>query len=85
MTSDSDQSDPIYLRSYGRRHGKQLRPGRKRLMAELLPQIAVKTGTPVTEQFGAGIARLWMEIGFGAGEHLAAQAVAHPRCGHHWL
>jgi len=25
--------------------------------------------------------RIWLEIGFGAGEHLAAQAAAHPECG----
>ncbi len=27
--------------------------------------------------FGAGIGEIWMEIGFGAGEHLAAQAMRH--------
>jgi len=28
-----------------------------------------------------GRARLWLEIGFGGGEHLAAQAAAHPEVG----
>jgi len=28
--------------------------------------------------FGAAPSALWLEIGFGAGEHLAAQAAAHP-------
>lgn len=81
MTSDSETSESRYLRSYGRRHGKALRPGRKRLMAELLPRIAVKPGTPVPEQFPSDLEALWMEIGFGAGEHLAAQADANPHVG----
>ncbi len=31
--------------------------------------------------FGSTITDLWLEIGFGAGEHLAAQAAAHPEIG----
>jgi len=31
--------------------------------------------------FGAAPSALWLEIGFGAGEHLAAQAAAHPEIG----
>jgi tRNA (guanine-N7-)-methyltransferase len=31
--------------------------------------------------FADGRARLWLEIGFGAGEHLAAQAAANPAVG----
>lgn len=85
MTSDSrttdDSSDPGYLRSFGRRRGKKLRPGRERLMAELLPEIAVRPGTPVRDQFPPDIREMWMEIGFGGGEHLAAQARAHPDVG----
>jgi tRNA (guanine-N7-)-methyltransferase len=30
---------------------------------------------------GGGIGEIWLEIGFGGGEHLAAQAVAHPDVG----
>lgn len=81
MTSESDTSESGYLRSYGRRRGKKLRPGRERLMADYLPQIAIKSGVPVRAQFPADIRELWMEIGFGGGEHLAAQAQAHPDVG----
>ena len=81
MTSESEKTDPGYLRSYGRRRGKKLRPGRERLMAELLPHIAVRPGVPVRDQFPADIRELWMEIGFGGGEHLAAQAQGNPDVG----
>ncbi len=81
MTSDSDHNGPGYLRSYGRRQGKKLRPGRERLVAELLPQIAVLPGTPVRDLFDTDIKSLWMEIGFGGGEHLAAQAQTNPDVG----
>ncbi|MEG3617057.1 tRNA (guanosine(46)-N7)-methyltransferase TrmB [Magnetovibrio sp. PR-2] len=81
MTSDSEKSEPEYLRSYGRRQGKKLRPGRERLMAELLPKIKIVPGQPIAAQFASGVQSMWMEIGFGAGEHLAMQAQAHPDVG----
>jgi tRNA (guanine-N7-)-methyltransferase len=72
---------------YGRRSGKTLRPNQKRLMAELLPRVALRgvdagenpdrRSLPVTALSPAG-KPVWLEIGFGAGEHLAAQAAAHP-------
>jgi tRNA (guanine-N7-)-methyltransferase len=70
---------------YGRRTGHRLRPGRRRLLEELLPQLQVRlpeTGTldPAT-LFAQPPERLWLEIGFGGGEHLAAQAAAHPQIG----
>jgi len=81
MIADSENTEPGYLRSYGRRRGKKLRPGRERLMEDVLPGISIKPGAPVTDQFPSDIRELWMEIGFGGGEHLAAQAQAHPDVG----
>ncbi|MBF0248207.1 MAG: tRNA (guanosine(46)-N7)-methyltransferase TrmB [Alphaproteobacteria bacterium] len=74
-------TDPGFLRSYGRRRGKKLRPGRERLMAELLPTIAVEPGKAPADQFARRYPAYWLEIGFGGGEHLAAQAKAHPDVG----
>ena len=70
-------------RFYGRRHGKRLRPGRKALIEEALPALAVPDTGPVEPAglFDVRPARAWLEIGFGAGEHLAAQAAAHPDVG----
>lgn len=81
MTPESDLTDPGYLRSYGRRRGKKQRPGRERLMDELLPRLQVQSGTPIPDQFAPGTKTLWLEIGFGGGEHLAQQAKAHPDIG----
>jgi tRNA (guanine-N7-)-methyltransferase len=75
-------SDPTTLnRLYGRRSGHKLRQGQAALVEELLPQIAVPDG-PVNAELLFGDDRpLGFEIGFGAGEHLAAQAALHPDWG----
>ena len=72
---------------YGRRRGKALRLGRRAALDRLLPAFQI---TP--DEFGAGtldprtlfkgaVDEVWLEIGFGAGEHLAAMAKAHPKVG----
>lgn len=81
MRLTKDITDPGYLRSYGRRRGKKLRPGRERLMKELLPRIAIDPDKPVLDQFDPPRRAYWMEIGFGGGEHLAEQAARHPDIG----
>jgi tRNA (guanine-N7-)-methyltransferase len=75
-------SDPTTInRLYGRRSGHKLRQGQTVLVDALLPQIAVPDG-PLSAQTLFGDNRpLCFEIGFGAGEHLAAQAVMHPDYG----
>ncbi|MEK9672021.1 MAG: tRNA (guanosine(46)-N7)-methyltransferase TrmB [Rhodospirillaceae bacterium] len=52
-------------------------------MRDLLPRIAVPDDGPVDagSLFINDGRHLWVEIGFGAGEHLAAQAAAHPDIG----
>jgi tRNA (guanine-N7-)-methyltransferase len=70
---------------YGRRQGHRLRPERRRLLAELLPKLQLEL--PASGRLDPAALfpdrrqRLWLEIGFGAGEHLAAQAAAHPEVG----
>ena len=69
-------------RLYGRSRGKALRAGQERLIAEALPLVAI---TP--EALSAGVIfaapprEVWLEIGFGAGEHLIDQARANPDVG----
>jgi tRNA (guanine-N7-)-methyltransferase len=66
---------------YGRRKGHRLRPGRQRLLAELLPQLEVRLPEDgvldPARLFAQRPRTLWLEIGFGGGEHLAYQAAAH--------
>lgn len=70
---------------YGRRRGRKLRAGQQTLLETLLPRLRVELppNGPLDPRalFGPGIDAVWLEIGFGAGEHLAAQAAAEPRTG----
>jgi tRNA (guanine-N7-)-methyltransferase len=69
---------------YGRRRGHRLRPGRQRQLAERLPELQVslpEAGQLDPAQLFPDRERIWLEIGFGSGEHLAAQAAAHPEVG----
>ncbi|HFD16519.1 MAG TPA: tRNA (guanosine(46)-N7)-methyltransferase TrmB [Rhodospirillales bacterium] len=69
---------------YGRRHGHRLRPGRRRLLEERLPRLEIRLpeGEPLDPAALFGDRRpVWLEIGFGDGAHLAAQAAAHPGIG----
>jgi tRNA (guanine-N7-)-methyltransferase len=77
----ADKTDPEYLRSFGRRRGKKLRPGRERLMADALPALTFNLNLSLTEQFERPFKAYWLEVGFGGGEHLAAQASANPDIG----
>jgi tRNA (guanine-N7-)-methyltransferase len=66
---------------YGRRRGRPLRTGQRGLVDGLLPRVALalpESGTLDTATlFDFPPADIWVEIGFGGGEHLAAQAAAH--------
>src|SRR3954452_22430454 len=72
-------------RLYGRRRGAQLRPVRLYLQERVVPRVAValsETGLfAPASLFATRPESVWLEIGFGAGEHLAAQAEAHPDTG----
>jgi len=81
MASKKDFTDLGYLRSFGRRQSKKLSPARERLMNGLLPRISMDVDKPARDQFDPDIRQLWLEIGFGGGEHLAAQATTHPDVG----
>jgi tRNA (guanine-N7-)-methyltransferase len=76
-------SDPASIRRlYGRRTGHKLRQGQAALVEELLPHITVPAEGPLTAQRLFGDERpLWLEIGFGRGEHLGAQAEANRQVG----
>ena len=76
-------NDPTTIRRlYGRRQGHALRAGQAALVEELLPRISVPADGALDAARLFGDARpLQVEIGFGAGEHLAAQAGAAPGSG----
>ena len=68
--------DPTTLnRLYGRSQGRPLRKGQQALIDTLLPRISVPADGPVTaERLFGQPCPLHFEIGFGAGEHMAARA-----------
>ena len=71
---------------YGRRRGKKLRPARQALIDDLLPRLRIELpGTGRLDPaalFSPDVKDgLWLEVGFGAGEHLAWQALNHPHIG----
>ena len=84
LTSEKKEPDRRRI-LYGRRRGRRLRPGQRDLVEKLLPGLEVD---PVAADvfdpracFDALINDVWLEIGFGGGEHLAWQANAHPETG----
>jgi tRNA (guanine-N7-)-methyltransferase len=60
------------LRSFGRIRGRTIKPRQAALMDTLLPSIAVDLAGPELAP------ATWLEIGFGGGEHMAAQAAKVP-------
>ena len=76
-------SDPATIRRlYGRREGHRLRAGQAALVEETLSGLSIPAEGSLTAErlFGADLP-LELEIGFGGGEHLAAQSAAHPGTG----
>ena len=73
------------LRSYGRRKARPLSGRKEQLLGELLPRLRLDLGkpapAPLTQLFEVPVQEVWLEIGFGSGEHLLAQAEHHPEIG----
>ncbi|MBI78572.1 MAG: tRNA (guanosine(46)-N7)-methyltransferase TrmB [Rhodospirillaceae bacterium] len=66
--------------------GRPLRKGQKALINELLPslEIFLPNQEPLFSPFklfSAPVQEVWLEIGFGAGEHLVKQALKYPSVG----
>jgi len=68
---------------FGRRKGKKLRLNQADLFANLLPELRVDLAGDLSPAalFENPPVDLWLEIGFGGGEHLVLQANAYPTVG----
>ena len=70
---------------FGRRKGHQLRNHQAHLVAELLPRLALDLSSPrppdLAGLFDTPVREVRLEIGFGGGEHLIAEAQAFPQTG----
>jgi tRNA (guanine-N7-)-methyltransferase len=79
-------TSPPIGRVYGRRRGRTLKGKASELYATGLDALKVVLPEPPAELtldslFETKPIATWLEIGFGGGEHLAAQAAAHPEIG----
>jgi tRNA (guanine-N7-)-methyltransferase len=76
--SDTDRRGAFF----GRRKGHPLRAHQAALMQSLLPALSLDLARPAPQELGSlfphPVTQVRLEIGFGGGEHLAAQALAHP-------
>lgn len=83
-------------RFFGRRKGKKLRASRLALLENLLPLIQIPLPSDAREEtekkeilpfikeetlFSFKPKEIWLEVGFGGGEHLAELALRHPDVG----
>ncbi len=79
MTLDRSTVPPRRRSLYGRHKGRPLRPKLKAALDEVLPGCSLHLPAPgallsAADLFAPPIDDLWLEIGFGGGEHLAWQA-----------
>ena len=70
---------------FGRRKGHKLRPRQEELLGTLLPQLALDLSRPAPASlatlFAVPVDNVVLEIGFGGGESMIAQALKEPRTG----
>ena len=75
-SSMSEPHGPI--RSYGRIKARPIKPRQAGLLDTLLPRIAIPEGPFDPRALKPDATEVWLEIGFGGGEHLAEQAARRP-------
>ena len=78
-------SETKLLRTFGRRKSKPLSARKERLFRELLPTLRLDLKGPppadLRQLFPVAVREVWLEIGFGSGEHLLWQAEQHQDIG----
>lgn len=87
--SDTHPSGAPWRNFYGRFKGKTLRPEQERRLAEDLPRLAIPNvdwqANPERQKIDPAALfagrEVWLEIGFGSGEHMVHQARANPAVG----
>jgi tRNA (guanine-N7-)-methyltransferase len=66
------------MRSFGRIKSRPIKPRQAALMDSLLPEIRCPDRPFDPRDLMPGADQVWLEIGFGGGEHMAAQAARAP-------
>ncbi|EHL95817.1 putative tRNA (guanine-N(7)-)-methyltransferase [Acetobacteraceae bacterium AT-5844] len=85
MTDETPASPPpVPDRLYGRRRGHPLRPRQQALLDVTLPRLRLSAEAAATSPaaaFPGAVKEVWLEVGFGGGEHSFAQIQANPEVG----
>ncbi len=83
MTGQIGHSERKRRQLYGRRKGPKLSAHQEGLRTTLLPRLALRLepGRDPRGYFESNIADVWLEVGYGGGEHLLWQAQHHPDIG----
>ncbi|MBS1071221.1 tRNA (guanosine(46)-N7)-methyltransferase TrmB [Gluconobacter cerinus] len=69
-------------RLYGRQRGHPLRARQQRLLEDVLPRFTFASAENPPAGFSTPVSRVFLEIGFGGGEHAAAQSEMNPDVGY---
>ena len=72
----SDAHPP--LRSFGRLKSRPIKPRQAALVESRLPSLRIPSGPMDPKSLRPTARETWLEIGFGGGEHMAAQAARAP-------
>ncbi|MEO0485856.1 MAG: tRNA (guanine(46)-N(7))-methyltransferase TrmB [Pseudomonadota bacterium] len=85
MVHSGKHPDAPWRNFHGRVKGKTLKPAQLRDLDDLLPRVRVpgvdwseNPDRTALDMAMFGDRPLWLEVGFGGGEHIAAQAAANP-------
>src|SRR5438445_13843029 len=85
MPSGDDKQAMRQGAFFGRRKGHPLKPQQAVLIETLLPRLALDLGSPAPADlatlFPGAAEAVCLEIGFGGGEHMVAEAERAPRTG----
>ena len=85
MTGETEKPHGNELRSFGRKRSRKPSPRQRHLMDDVLPRLRLGLEAlrqqPLAELFASPVTEVWLEIGFGGGEHLIRQASANPNVG----
>ena len=83
VTVAADAVDEI--RSFGRRRTRKATARQQNLLDFVMPRYMLDVSAPLrslpTSLFEADVTAIWLEIGFGGGEHLIWQAAKNPHIG----
>ena len=81
MSEEAPHPDRNRRKLYGRRKGPKLSLRQAGLRRTLLSELAFRPVDAPLSQFPNTVREVWLEVGFGAGEHLVWQAQEHPDIG----